>query len=405
MRKLLVISYWLLVLFLPVGFLTLHPDQVLAQGENELLPAGNVIESDYIRAANQIQIDGEIKGDAFLMGGLVTVNGKVDGDLFIAGGKVTVNGEVGNSVRIAGGDVVLNGPVGRSVLLFCRNCSVSRQATIAGSLIVAGGNADVSAPVIGKGFRYFGGRLYLNSPISNEAFVVADREFLLGPAASISGDLKYTGNSEVVVQPGATVAGHIAYEKINKDEQFPRFFGAKTIFSAYDRFRPIVDLVGFAVSALVGYVLLSLFPRFFEKVVTAIERQPYASFGWGVIVLLAIPVVAVLFALTIVGIPITLLLLIVGYVVLVMAKYLMAFFLGRRVLLARWGERRGWAMVAGLVIFYNLGLVPVVGGLVKLLLMLFALGAMVLSYRHKEIFEQDALRVTSGRSPGRSRRK
>ena len=102
MRKLLVISYWLLVLFLPVGFLTLHPDQVLAQGENELLPAGNVIESDYIRAANQIQIDGEIKGDAFLMGGLVTVNGKVDGDLFIAGGKVTVNGEVGNSVRIAG---------------------------------------------------------------------------------------------------------------------------------------------------------------------------------------------------------------------------------------------------------------------------------------------------------------
>ena len=173
---------------------------------NELLKSGDVIDSDFIRAGDTVQIDGEIKGDAFLAGGIVTVNGQIDGDLFVLGGKVNVNGRVGNNVRVLGGDVSLNSPVGRNVLILCGNCTVTRQATVEGSLIGGGANLELSAAKIGRGFRFFGNRLYLNSEINSEAFVVADREFLLGPQASISGNLKYTGNQEAIVQPGATVA-------------------------------------------------------------------------------------------------------------------------------------------------------------------------------------------------------
>lgn len=372
--------------------------------QDELLPVGQTIQSDYIKAANQVQIDGNIEGDAFLAGGLVVINGKIDGDLFVFGGKVNINGEVGNSVRVFGGDVSLNGPVGRNVLLVCGNCSVTKAASISGSLLISSANADVAAPLIGKGFRYFGGRLYLNSPITNEAFVVADQQFILGPQSSVSGDLKYTSSREVAIQRGATVAGKIAYQKYDKQEQFPKFFGASGVFTLIDKLQPVIGFVGFLVSALIGILLLGLFPKYFEKTAVAISKQPVASFGWGIFGLIVIPILAVLLAITIVGIPVSLLLIGIGYVIFVIAQFVAAFVLGRKLLLKRFGDRRGWAVVLGLFIFFILGFIPILGRIVYLGLVTIGLGGTVLAYRHKElVFLQEPAKVNPLVASGRKK--
>lgn len=353
----------------------------------ELLQAGQTIDSDYIRTAKTIQIDGDINGDAFLAGGIVTVNGRISGDLFILGGKVNINGPVGNSIRVLGGDVTINGSVSRNVLLLCGNCNITNQTAISGSLLVAGANLEVSASKIGRGFRFLGNRLYLNSEINSEAFVVADREFLLGPLASISGNLKYTGNNEVTIEPGATVGGNIAYQKTTIDENYPRFFGARTILSSYQRIKPVVEFASFALMALIGFILLGLFPRIFERTTRALEKQPLASFSWGIITVVMVPVVTFLFAVTIIGLPVSLVLVIISYVVWILAQYLTAFFIGRRILLSRFGERRGWAILLGLAIITVFGLIPIFGVVAKLVLVLFALGGLILSYRQPAIVE------------------
>ncbi len=396
MRKLCIFVFFLF------SFLYLISTRsVLAQG-NELLPAGQTIDSDYFRSGETVQIDGDIRGDAFLVGGIVTVNGKIDGDLFILGGKVNVNGEVGNSIRILAGDVTVNAPVGRNTLLVCGNCNVTNRALINGSLLVGAGNLELSAANIGRGFRFFGSRLYLNSAINNEAFVVANREFLLGPQASISSALKYTGNNEAVLETGATVAGSISYQKESTSTGYPRFFGGRTILSSYQRIKPITETLGFAVSALIGFLLLGLFPRIFEKTAMAMENRPAASFGWGVAAALMLPLVVVLFAITIVGIPVSLVLLLLAYLAWILAQYLTAFFIGRKIMLARFGERRGWALLLGLFLIYLLGIIPVIGSLAKILLVLFALGAAILAYKQPVILKD--LKLPS-RSPLRSRRK
>lgn len=377
---------------------------VVKGADYEYLPTNQVIDSDYIRAGKVVQIDGEIKGDAYLTGGLVTVNGKIDGDLFIIAGKVNINGEVGNSIRVLGGDVTLNAPVTRNVFLACGNCTVTRQAIITGSLLTAGANLELAAPSIGKGFRFFGSRLYLNSPISHEAFVVADREFLLGPNASISGDLKYTGNNEAVLQSGATVAGNISYQKIQPSEQYPRFFGARGALEVYNRAKPVLDVIGFLVTALIGYLFLGLFPRVFEKTAMAMEKRPAASFGWGVLVALITPLVIVLFAVTIIGIPVALFLALAVYLLWLAATYLASFFLGRKLLLGRYGERRGWSLIIGLLILSFLSYLPILGNLIKLIIVLFALGALVLSYKQPTIY-QDRPLIASIPSPRRRRRR
>lgn len=373
---------WLFFLILIVCFFCRVP---VAEARSELLPAGKTIQSDYIKTGEQVQIDGTIEGDAFLAGGLVRVNGNIDGDLFVLGGKVSVNGTVGNSVRIVGGDVVLNGEVGRNALLICASCVVTKEASVSGSLLVAGGNGEVSAPVIGKGFRYFGGRLYLDSPINNEAFVVANQDFILGPRASISGDLKYSGKNQAVISKGATVAGRISYESLDRNESFPGFFGARGYIDLFEKIRPLVDFGGFIVSVFLGVIFLGLFPKYFEKTAVAIEKQAVASFGWGLLAIVIGPLIMILLAITIIGIPVSLLLVLVGYIAFMASQFVMAFVIGRKILLKKAGERRGWAITLGLLIFYLVGLIPIIGRVFYLSLIVLGLGGMIISYRHKEI--------------------
>jgi cytoskeletal protein CcmA (bactofilin family) len=368
------ISKKILLLFIGLTSFFLFKSTVQASSEFVRLPQNQIIDSDYIQAAQSIQVDGLIKGDAFLAGGLVTVNGTIDGDLFVLGGKVVVNGVVNNNIRVLGGDVTINAPVGRNVLLICGNCTVTPQSTIVGSVLASGGNFDLSAAFVGRGLRFLGNRLYLNSPIGSEVFVVSDREFLLGPTASIAGSLKYTGSTQVVMESGATVGGQIAYQKSAKDDSFPRFFGAREFLTLYRKIKPFTDTFSFAITALIGFVFLGLFPKGFEKVARAIEYRPYASLGWGLLAMMLTPLLVVLFALTVIGIPVSFVLVFLAYLAWVAALYLTAFFLGRKILLKRFGERRGWSLLLGLFIIYLLGLIPFAGPVIKLFLVTFSLG-------------------------------
>jgi cytoskeletal protein CcmA (bactofilin family) len=399
------------LLFLIVHCLLFLANPVHAESNFVVLNKGTVIESDYLKAGETVLIEGEIKGDAFLAGGVVTVNGAIDGDLFVFGGKVSVNGPVNNNIRIFGGDVTLTGPVGRNVLLIGGNLSVNKSAALGGSLIAAGGNLDLSASRLGRGFRFFGGRLYLNTLVANEAFVVAEREFFLGPAASIAGNLKYTGRSEAVLDPGATVSGEILYEPKIKEADYPGFFSAKKYFDGFSKLRPFLEVISLAVSFIIGFVLLGLFPKIFEKTTMAIETRPYAAFGTGIISFLLIGLVIVLLTVTLVGIPLAVMTFLLSLLLAYVARFLIAFFIGRKIMLSKFGERRGWSIVLGLTVYAFLSFIPVVGELLRWILLTFALGGLVLSYRQPAIYEQqpipfESVPVTPARHakrPGRPR--
>lgn len=396
-------KFLVLLIFIFVGFVPAR--SVLANSNFERLSSETTIDADYIRAAQNIVIDGTINGDAYLAGGIVTVNGNVTGDLFVAGGKVTISGQVGGSIRAVGADVTISSSVGRNVSVVAGNASLGKGSSIGGSLLATGSNLEVYTAEIGRGFRFFGNRLYLNSAINREAFVVADREFILGPNASISGVLKYSGANQVILEPGATVAGTIAFQKQTTNENFPRFFGASKVIETFRTLQPLTDSISFFVSLLVGFVLLGLFPKSFEKAVRAIETRPYASFGWGIITILLLPFVAVLFAITLVGLPVTIALLIMFSLLLFASKLLVAFFLGRRILLARFGERRGWALFLGLLLMAILSYVPYLGVFIKVVLYLFAIGAIILGYRQPAIYLPKPITEYANKSPAKVKRK
>jgi hypothetical protein len=141
---------------------------------------------------------------------------------------------------------------------------------------------------------------------------------------------------------------------------------------------PLVGRVAWwLVSLAVALVVLVLFPEPVRRLVDDVEAAPLSALGWGTLVALAAGPAAVLLAITLLGIPLALLLVLAVLLAKVLGYVAVSLLLGRR-LLPRLGVRDGaigWELVAGTVLLLLVGSVPVLGALVDLAVALVGIGA------------------------------
>jgi hypothetical protein len=139
---------------------------------------------------------------------------------------------------------------------------------------------------------------------------------------------------------------------------------------------PVQAVVGFVSTLLVGAVLLSSASGFVDRCVDRIRDEAGASFGWGVLVLVAFVGVAVLLALTVVGV-VLVVPLALGFVVVAFVGSA----LGYLALFDGVLDSRGQALVAGAAVAGATNLIPVLGGLVGFVVGSLGVGAVVRDYR------------------------
>ena len=120
------------------------------RNETVLLSKNDVVEGDYFAAGDRVTIAGTVNGDAYVAGGNGIIEGEINGELITPAGTDNIRGKVAQDVRVAGGQVTVSGDVGGNVTLVGGSLEASDSAKIAGSLVSAGGNLSVFAP-IGRG--------------------------------------------------------------------------------------------------------------------------------------------------------------------------------------------------------------------------------------------------------------
>jgi hypothetical protein len=187
--------------------------------------------------------------------------------------------------------------------------------------------------------------------------------------AQIDGDL-VTAQTPVV-ESGATVHG--------QQQRISTRFNAGVVGAA-SRF---AWWVGYSVSTLILGLLLLLFaPALDPAVVRAIRTRMGGAIGFGVLVFFVLPILAVLFLVVVIAIPLGLftllalaLLYTVGYVVGALA-------IGR--FLVKPPTSRFLAFLVGWGILRVLALIPVVGGVVWTLGSIFGLGVLWVAARRSE---------------------
>lgn len=372
---------FLIFILAPALLPFVFPSRILAETPNNIrrdekvvVASDEIVNDDYFAAGEGVTISGTINGDVFIFGGKTYIDGTVNGDVLAAGGQVTIDGPVSGNVRVAGGDIILSSEIGGNVTVAGGNVLIGDRAKINGSLNGALGNGRILSP-IGKSVHITGGQITLGSEVGKN-FKAAAGKLALINGAHIKGDLVYVSDEELDVSGGATVDGalvkKILPEQLQKTQAEKE---TKNIFMGLAGFGTILGILN---SFFLGVLLLALAPKFSGQIIQGISKKFWGSLLVGFIALVTIPVMGVVFFMTLIGIPISILIL-VGYIlVLVFGKIGFSYYLGTKIQeILKITKNRYVGLLLGVIAFSLISILPVVGWFVEIIGTFAGIGAIL----------------------------
>jgi hypothetical protein len=140
---------------------------------------------------------------------------------------------------------------------------------------------------------------------------------------------------------------------------------------------------------LLAAIIAGALPGPVRRMQDELRVRPWLATLFGVIALTCIPVAAVIVMITIIGIPVGILALL-GYAALLLVGYVTASVVLSGLLLDRYGAEsarrtgaRVGAAVLAMLIVATLGAIPLVGGFLKLAVLVVGVGAIVAAVLHR----------------------
>ena len=234
----------------------------------------------------------------------------------------------------------------------------------AGDVVVVDGTVRIAGRVTGDVVSV-SGPVRVTGRVDGDLIAVSDRA-VLGPTARVGGDLRY-GDERPTLARGATVDGEVSKEDWADAANGWGWVSALAWWLAV------------SVSTLiVGGLLVWLAPGALYAAERAARERLGATVGWGVAIVIGVPLLAILALVTVVGIPFGVALLLAAIPFLLVAYVTAAWIVGRRVLRNR--STSPWtALLAGWGILRVLALIPVAGGLVGLAATVVGPGALAVA--------------------------
>ena len=347
--------------------------------------AGNL----YVRG-DEVRITEPAAADLFAAGRRVVAEQAIGADGAIAGRTVDIRADVGQDLRVAGESVNIGGGIGGDLLAAGRTVVLERSARVGGSALIAGRDVYIDGR-LAQGAKIYAAKIELNGQIAGNTRLYA-QEIVFSPEAKIDGDLTYASTNPLPPERLAQVSGKVLREKTPERWEPP---SAPSV----TWFHPFF----FLSMLLCGSLLFMLFPTAVAGARQTIKSYPLRSLMIGLALLFTLPPVAVLFVVTVIGIPIGLSLL-AAYPVLLMLGYLAAaFFIGRAIADAlnqptdfTIGRQIAFLALA-LLILAIVPMIPVLGALAVFLALVTGIGAWAVSlhqrYRHNRVPATDNVDV------------
>ena len=354
--------------------LWIAPQGVLADA-NE---AQRTLGDDLFMAGSDVRIAEGSRGDAILAGGWISTGGAVHGDEVATGGQLHLSADVDGGVYAAGGRVHLDGRVGRNARIAGGHVDLGPKAEVQGGLTIGGGEVTVNGRV-GKYLQIGAGSTHIDAHVGGNVDV-ASGELSIGPDAVIDGVLTYYGPQPASIDSAAQLRGgtHYVERKHWNRAGHRRAFGT----------RAWIWLAGWIIA---GTILLVLWPGSAHAVSEVARRQPWIVLLLGFAVLVCVPVALLFLIITIIGIPLALMLLFL-YLLLLPLGYLASaaaigeWLMSRMQRGAQIVTRQRVLMLIGVLIgLFVLTRIPVLGGILRFLLIIGGIGSLVMAgaQRHR----------------------
>lgn len=341
------------------------------------------VDGDYVAAGARIVVDQPVKGDATLAGASVDVRSPVSDDVRAAAGDLSIDSTIGGELFAAGGNITLG-----------KAASVARGARLYGGNVTIDGNVD--GPL-----RVGAQRVVINGEVRGDARLAA-AQIELGPTARITGALTYAAGAELKKPEGATIGGPMTREErtfeqrgsAERERHGPMLGGPSWVGS----------IVMFLALLACAAVFLLVFPVFAVHASETVEDSPWLSLAIGFGSIFAVPVLAALLFITLVGIPLGFAV-IALYPVLLLTGYVVGMFFVARLLQeamhketpASFGRSIAFFALALLLVML-IGWIPFLGGLAIFAIAVAGVGACVIElYRRRQAARASAPAISAAR--------
>jgi hypothetical protein len=327
--------------------------------------ANETVDDTLLATGNIVRVEGVVNGDLLAFGATVEVRGTIKGDLISCATKRTVvSGTVEGRIYDLSNALDLDGELGHSIYALTQSLHVGNRGRVGGGILVGAGDVTLEGEV-NRGVTMYAGNADVSGTIARELTMAGD-SLTLTNAARVGGNLSAHVRQlkNVHIADGATIGGKRDIQLRVRKSGFTR-----PSFYFY-------QAVWLAAAMLVGWLGLVLFPGFFQASTQAVGSG-WRSLWLGFAVIAAVPFAILVTAITLVGLPVSLMLLALYLAAIYLAKVWVGAFLGRMLLKPAGATKGDWlqGLLLGLLILTIVGFIPYLGGLVHVGVLCLGLGA------------------------------
>jgi cytoskeletal protein CcmA (bactofilin family) len=381
-----------------------------------LLMFGHLAHASQFKSGDNLSINQAIEGNLYAAGGKVLIEATINGDLLTAAGEINIRDSIGEDAFLAAGNVLIDAAIkgdarvmcgafklyqniGGDLIITSGDIEIAESTIIAGDLIIAGGTVNVKGLVKGNIKIYGGdvnfsgtaekevilhsGTLDFAGTVQGQSYLVANK-FQLGDNAKFFNDVEYfTPQGELDFSSYLQNGAEASY---NPDLQHEEDFSTwqkemKDAFWAILFFR-------FLAGVLLIVLLILLFNNIFDKAINSLPHNHFNNIGIGALFILAMPVVIGFAAITIIGIPVSIILGLLYGLALALSHVLIAI-LAAHELQNRWEKEwsKGQLILVAVGVFFLLKIlssIPLLGWLIAIVATLMAFGTIIQYYRDKK---------------------
>lgn len=301
-------------------------------------------DQDVIIMAGQSQIDSSVTGDVVIFSGQNNISSEttISQDLISATGQQNISGEINQNAIIVGGEV-----------------SIKPTAVINGYLVVAGGDVSISGTINGS-VHVFAGQVN----ITNTAIINGDLDVKAGDI-NISNQAQILGEKQTQIYNNWSI-----WSEFNANEM------SQTAKEYTQYFRQTFFTYSFLTHLAVLFLLINLFSKKIKELSKKALKNPGYCLGQGLIYFILTPIVGVVLALTILGLPLAGFTFFTYFISLFLSSIFTALAIGEYLQQKQWFKIKsqylyGFISLLGLNLLF---LFPLIRPLVKTLSLLFGLG-------------------------------
>jgi cytoskeletal protein CcmA (bactofilin family) len=241
--------------------------------------------------------------------------------------------------------------------------TIGSDSIISGDLYVAGSSIEIDGTVMGT-VHIYGGSVIIKGKVGAVSAKVQSLE--LKKDAIVHHNLTYSAPIGATIDNGANILGKTKYTKSS---------GSKNEAS-----RLGLDFVLALGKILLLGLLIMLWPKFWNIALDKFQKSPLANFGWGLVAIIAAPLVLIALLATAIGIPIALISGLVWITLLYIGSLASKLYVGSflaKLITKNEAHRVSWLSASlGIIAIGLIEFIPVLGPIFNGILTIMGIGAL-----------------------------